>query len=379
MSDEKIETMILEQAQEQIRVLNANLFFMKRELLKRKFSPDVVRNAKHVVCAKMHKNLQYIWPDKQFHNVMDRADFDFIPDLALMFGEDECPENEALASYAFKLGLPVLVAENGFLRGVHFFTWKTKDDPFTDGYSFIIDTTQYYDATSPNSVEDDLNSYEVTEDQKHQASETISKIVSLKLSKYNDQPRRDLGYLCANKRPKVLVIDQAFSDLSIIKGYATEGTFRRMLDSALAENPDADVIIKTHPEGNAGQRIGYYGSSYDDKRIIVFNQPVNPYDLLNICDKVYVCSSQMGFEALMAGKEVHTFGMPVYAGWGLTKDALVLKRRHRTLTLEEFFYIFYIRHTIYVDPAQKKPCSIDRAIEIISSERERYFKSLAQK
>lgn len=379
MSDEKFAAMTPEQAQEQIRILNANLFFMKRELLKRKVSPDMVRNAKHVVCAKMHKNLQYIWPDKQFHNVMDRADFDFIPDLALMFGEDECEENETLASYAFKLGLPVLVAENGFLRGVHFLTKKTRDDPFTDGYSFIIDTTQYYDATSQNSVEDDLNSYEVTEEQKRQAAKAISKIVRLQLSKYNDQPRLDLSYLCENKKPKVLVIDQAFLDLSIIKGYATQGTFRRMLESAMSGNPDADVIIKTHPEGNAGQRMGYYEQSYDDKRIIVFNKPVNPYDLLNICDKVYVCSSQLGFEALMAGKEVHTFGMPIYANWGLTKDALTLKRRHRTLTLEEFFYIFYILHTIYVDPLQKKPCSIDRAIEIIASERDRYFKSLDQK
>ena len=37
-------------------------------------------------------------------------------------------------------------------------------------------------------------------------------------------------------------------------------------------------------------------------------------------DRVYVVSSTMGFEALLAGKSVTCFGMPWYAGWGATDD-----------------------------------------------------------
>ncbi len=353
--------------------LKTNLFFIKRDILKSKASKEILEQATNIVCAKKHRNLEYIWPDKCFYSINDYNEFDFIPDIALMFGEDECEENVMLVDYAFKLGLPVFIAENGFLRGVHFFTRKTKDDPFTDGYSFIIDKSQYYDATCPNSIEDDLNSLQVTKEQRETAAQAISRITEAKLSKYNDQPEQSLAGLGCH-RTKVLVVDQAYSDLSIIKGYANASTFRRMLAAAIEENPDSDIIIKTHPEGNQGARKGYFASHYDDKRIVVFNKPVNPYDIIGICDNVYVCSSQLGFEALLAGKEVHTFGMPVYASWGLTKDRLSLPRRSRKLALEEFFHIFYIRHTIYVDPVAKGPCDIDRAIDIISSERERYFR-----
>lgn len=41
-----------------------------------------------------------------------------------------------------------------------------------------------------------------------------------------------------------------------------------------------------------------------------------PLSLLAGADVVYTVTSQMGFEALMLGKEVHCFGMPFYAGWG---------------------------------------------------------------
>jgi capsular polysaccharide export protein len=35
----------------------------------------------------------------------------------------------------------------------------------------------------------------------------------------------------------------------------------------------------------------------------------------------------MGFEALLLGKAVHCFGMPFYAGWGLTHDSKTCPRR----------------------------------------------------
>ena len=52
-------------------------------------------------------------------------------------------------------------------------------------------------------------------------------------------------------------------------------------------------------------------------------EPVNPWALLEGCGKAYCVSSQLGFEAVLAGCEVHCFGMPFYGGWGLTQDRLV--------------------------------------------------------
>ena len=49
---------------------------------------------------------------------------------------------------------------------------------------------------------------------------------------------------------------------------------------------------------------------------------MHPVRLLEKAEAVYCVTSQMGFEALLWGKPVRTFGMPFYAGWGLTQDEL---------------------------------------------------------
>ena len=35
---------------------------------------------------------------------------------------------------------------------------------------------------------------------------------------------------------------------------------------------------------------------------------------------VYTVSSQLGFEAILAGHRPQVFGQPFYAGWGLSED-----------------------------------------------------------
>lgn len=89
-----------------------------------------------------------------------------------------------------------------------------------------------------------------------------------------------------------------------------------MLDAAIKENPDADILVKTHPDAMTGVRNGYYDNLKEQGNIFRVTMPINPYALMEVVDKVYVCSTQFGFEALMAGKEVHVFGMPFYAVGG---------------------------------------------------------------
>ena len=75
----------------------------------------------------------------------------------------------------------------------------------------------------------------------------------------------------------------------------------------------------------------------------------------------------------MCGKEVHTFGMPFYAGWGLTKDYIKCERRTNKRILEEIFYIAYIMKTKYVNPEKKCPCEIEEAINCIIKSRNEHF------
>ena len=161
--------------------------------------------------------------------------------------------------------------------------------------------------------------------------------------------------------------------MSILKGWANDYTFENMLNKAIEENPNADIIVKTHPDIIQGSRRGYYQNIKTHNNVYTLTEPINPISLIKASDKIYVCSSQFGFEALMCGKEVHVFGMPFYAGWGLTHDRQKCERRTNTRTLEEIFYIAYIMYTYYVNPDKKCRCEIEEAIDYLLKLREEYF------
>lgn len=75
----------------------------------------------------------------------------------------------------------------------------------------------------------------------------------------------------------------------------------------------------------------------------------HPHALLNEVEAVYTVSSQMGFEALLLGKAVWCFGMPFYAGWGLTHDSKSCPRRQAQVSLPQLVaaaLILYPRYLI---------------------------------
>jgi capsular polysaccharide export protein len=60
-------------------------------------------------------------------------------------------------------------------------------------------------------------------------------------------------------------------------------------------------------------------------------------------------TSLSGFEALVQGVKVVTWGQPFYAGWGLTLDMNPLKRRTKKLTLASLVYLTLARYPSYID------------------------------
>ena len=182
-----------------------------------------------------------------------------IPTLIVLsgiwFGEQQL---EALY-YAQYYNIPVLIMEDGFIRSATTYADETKEDKFLQGISFNFDNlSAYFDATAPSNLEQILNSKDLvlTQEQKLRARKLINRIIETKLTKYNHQPifTPNIG---KNKK-KVLVVDQSFGDMSIARGGANEKTFKLMLEQAIQENPDADIIVKTHPDTMTGNRGGYY-------------------------------------------------------------------------------------------------------------------------
>ena len=84
------------------------------------------------------------------------------------------------------------------------------------------------------------------------------------------------------------MVDQSYGDFSVRRGLAGDATFTKMLDRAISENPGCDILVKTHPDTMTGNAGGYYQKIKDD-RVIKVTFPINPYSLLEIVDKVYVC------------------------------------------------------------------------------------------
>jgi capsular polysaccharide export protein len=188
------------------------------------------------------------------------------------------------------------------------------------------------------------------------------------VSKYN-HARESAPEMGAGAR--VLVVDQTAGDASIAAGGATAASFRTMLEAALDEHPHASIVLKSHPDVIAGRKRGHFErlSPGQAQRVQVIGYDLHPPALLEHCDAVYVVGSLMGFEALLWQRPVRCFGMPFYAGWGLTRDHLSAPLRRQALSLEALVHAALIDYARYVDPETGAACSAERAVAHLALQR----------
>lgn len=274
------------------------------------------------------------------------------------------PSFQWAARYAGLRGLPCLSLEDGFLRSVGI----GRDAP---PLSLIVDDLGiYYDATAPSRLEALIAAGELDAQQTQRARDFIAAWRAGRVSKYNRSRDWDagMGELPAHF---VLVVDQTFGDASIRYGLADASSFRRMLQAALDEHPDKDIVLKVHPEVFAGRKQGHFDrlSPGESARVKVLGQDVHAPSLLERAEAVYVVSSQMGFEGLLWGKPVRSFGMPFYAGWGLTGDELAAPSRRCQVSLEKLAHAALVEYPRYVDPETGQACEAERVLEYLAFQR----------
>lgn len=263
-------------------------------------------------------------------------------------------------------------AEAGFIYSIVPCSKISTPIKYRKGHSFIADTEGiYFNARVSSGLEKILNSdMELTKEQYNRAITLIKKIKKNKISKYNHQPI--FSPAIGTRRSKILVVDQVRDDKSIIFGMADdETTFEDMLYTAIRENPDSDILIKTHPASNRGHYEDFPVEDYDN--VYWIDYEINPISLLESVDEVYVCTSQIGFEAVICDKIVHVFGMPFYAGWGVTQDRLSCPRRMKKRTKEEIFYAAYILYSRYVSFKTNSVCELEQTIDEIIELRAQYW------
>lgn len=268
-------------------------------------------------------------------------------------------------AYAEKHGLKVLCLEDGFIRSLGL---------GKEGYSplsLVVDETGiYFDAYQKSDLEQLIlldEKYEKNE----RARNLIQQIIDIEITKYNQRFDKIDGSKFIDNTKHILVVDQTFGDQSIKYAGATPESFKAMLKQARQDHPEATIWVKTHPDVLAGKAKAHFlAEALQASNIRVLTENYNPIALLKRMDEVYVVSSQLGFEALLCGKKVHCFGVPWYAGWGLTNDQyaptnIISERRNVKRSLEHLFACAYFEYARYINPFTQKRCDAEDLVKLL--------------
>jgi capsular polysaccharide export protein len=193
-------------------------------------------------------------------------------------------------------------------------------------------------------------------------------------------------------RPRLLVVGQVEGDASLQWGAPGVRRNGDLLHAARACWPDAFILWRPHPDVETGLRPGRPDA------IALACADASASDApaeacLAWADRVVCMTSLMGFEALLRGVPVTTFGRPFYAGWGLTQDlspalphpapvaALTgppLPPRGRddppfsrgqALALDALVAAALILHPRDIDPGTGLPATPERLLDAIAADR----------
>lgn len=246
-------------------------------------------------------------------------------------------------------GVEVWSIEDGFIRSAGLGVALVQPG------SVVLDRLGiHYDAAEPSELEQLLERADFAPGLLARADTLIAALRTRGITKYNlagGLPELPQG------RRVVLVAGQVEDDLSVKLGGKSR-TMAEVLARARAEEPDAFLVYKPHPDVVSGLRDGLVAGQAD----LVLPQ-ADLAGLLERVDAVHVLTSLTGFEALLRGCEVVVHGAPFYAGWGLTRDLDPPPRRGRQLSLAELVAGALIEYPLYWDPAAGRRCEVEVLVE----------------
>ncbi len=279
-------------------------------------------------------------------------------DLVAIWGDS--PTAQRGRHVAGRFGADLLRVEDSFLRSLH--PGRAGEPPL--GLNIDLSGV-HFDGREPSDLEDLLMRHPLDDTALlDRARHAIARIRDGHLTKYSavdpTHPAPEPGY--------VLVIDQTRGDASVTASGADRDRFREMLIYAMEEHPAARVLIRTHPETKAGYRAGHFDDSDLNDRVTFCDAEISPWTLLDGAVGVYTVSSQLGFEAILAGHKPRVFGQPFYAGWGLSLDDNAPPRRERRLTRPQLFAAAMILYPTWYDPFQDCLCPLERVLDVMEAQ-----------
>ena len=258
-------------------------------------------------------------------------------------------------------GAHLVRIEDAFLRSLH--PGRSGDPPM----GLIIDRRGiYFDTSGPSDLEVLLSTHPLDDTALlDRARGAMARIAAAHLTKYaaNDPDLEPPppGY--------VLLIDQTRGDAAIRMGAASAHSFAEMLAHAMEDHPGAPIVIKTHPETRAGHRAGHFDPAALPQGVTIDDRPIPPQRLFEGARAVYCVTSLLGFEAILAGHRPVLFGVPFYAGWGLSDDRRPTPaRRQRRLTRAQLAAAALILYPTWYDPYRDRLGRIEDVLGALEAE-----------
>ncbi|UUR08102.1 capsular polysaccharide export protein, LipB/KpsS family [Sphingomonas glaciei] len=252
-------------------------------------------------------------------------------------------------------GVRLIEVEDGFIRSAGL------GANCVPPQSIVVDPIGiYFDGRTPSRLEQLLQSGRFTPDLLDRFDSLQRRITTLGLTKY------DSGHQRLDRRspkPHVLVPAQVEDDRAVLSIDGPPLTNLELLRRVRAARPDAYVLFKPHPDVEAGHRKGVVPEAVALQFADEIVREGSIASWIDLVDEVHVNSSLAGFEALVRGKAVVTYGVPFYAGWGLTTDlGSIPPRRTARRSLGELSAATLLLYPRYVDPVTNLPCSAEVAV-----------------
>ncbi|WP_017348458.1 capsular polysaccharide biosynthesis protein [Pantoea sp. A4] len=263
------------------------------------------------------------------------------------------------SALAQQKGLPVWRMEDGFLRS------SGLGSDLLPPLSLVLDKQGiYYDATRSSDLESLLKHSRLTQPYKRRAINIQQQLVEKKLSKYNLGAAFSLPEAAKNRRV-LLVPGQVEDDASIQTGTISIRDNLTLLRTVRQRNPDAFIIYKPHPDVLVGNRKGHIPAEEIARLADLQATDADVIQCIQLADELHTMTSLSGFEALLHGRKVYCYGMPFYAGWGLTVDEHRCERRDVTLSMEDLVYQVLIQYPTYLNPLSGQPIAVEDAITLL--------------
>lgn len=302
---------------------------------------------------------------KKFYKIKRFFKFTLPSKNAIFYGWGRKPSGQQAVELASKFKGKFKLLEDGFIRSVGLGVEGARLLSVVED-----DIGIYYDATQPSQLEHILATNEFDTKLLCEARWCIDFIISNHICKYNNAP--DITTAQVQKyelqnNSNILIIAQTHGDASLEYGLANQFSTLDMINAAINENPNSNILLKIHPDVLSGKKKSDIDIANLPSQIKIISENINPISLLKHITKVYTKTSAMGFEALMCWCECVCFGVPFYAGWGLSDDrAQIPSRRNKKLSLEQLFAGAYLLYAKYIDPYSGAPTTLKRVLPQIN-------------